>query len=364
MDASPDPILLVSQRLDGFLKARTEDAVESGPDGVAFAEAAVAAVGGGKRLRAAFCVWGWRSVAELSGPVSALPDAVVAAAASLEVFQAAALVHDDIIDNSDTRRGAPSAHRRLEALHRGRGWSGDAAAHGRSAAILLGDLLVAWSDDLLEDGLGGAPREAATSARREYARMRQDVTIGQYLDIAAESAFVEASPDERLPRALHVASFKSARYSVQQPLLLGAALAGADDAQRDALSAFGHDVGMAFQLRDDVLGVFGDAAVTGKPSGDDLREGKRTALIALTAESLSAPAGRTFEELLGDRELGDAQVRMMQDTIRDAGALDRVEELISRYSRSADRALAGAPLANSAVGALRDLARRAVERTA
>jgi len=293
----------------------------------------------------------------------ALPsDALVAVAASLEIFHAAALVHDDIIDNSDTRRGQPAAHRALEALHRDAGWRTDAAAFGRSGAILLGDLLVAWSDDLLEEGL----RDAATAAvtRRHYAQMRRDVTVGQFLDVAEESAYGSYADDVHAERALRIASYKSARYSIQQPLQVGAALAGADDDQLDALERFGHDVGMAFQLRDDVLGVFGDAAVTGKPSGDDLREGKRTVLVAYARERLEAGARRTVDELLGDPSLDETQIGALQRTIIDTGALARTEELITDYARRADRALSGARLGHAAVGELRDLARAATQRQA
>lgn len=327
-------------------------------------DSAAAAVTGGKRLRARFCIAGWRAAAEASGRSPALPAEVIGAAAALEVFHAAALVHDDVIDNSDTRRGGPAAHRALEAWHREAGWVGDAGAFGRAAAILLGDLLVAWSDDLFEADLVGVDAERAAPTRTEYAAMRRDVTIGQFLDVAEESAF-RAEPDDRhAERALRVASLKSARYSVQQPLLIGAALASASAAQRAALADFGHPIGMAFQLRDDVLGVFGDAAVTGKPSGDDLREGKRTVLIAYAREAVGAGARRVIDELLGDRELDDAQIASLQRTIVDSGALERVEALISSYAREADRALAGAPLGHTAAGELRDLARAATRRAA
>jgi geranylgeranyl diphosphate synthase type I len=336
-----------------------------GAEAEAFTAAASDALRGGKRLRARFCLTGWRAVAESGGrPDDAAPDGVVCAAAALEIFHAAALVHDDLIDNSDTRRGRPATHRALEAIHRDAGWHGDAAAFGRSGAILLGDLLVAWSDDLLEEGLASRSSPAASAARAEYARMRRDVTIGQFLDVAEESAFVAHPGDTHAERALRVASLKSARYSIQQPLLIGAALAEADSAQYDALSAFGHPVGMAFQLRDDVLGVFGDAAVTGKPSGDDLREGKRTVLVAYAREALPSGARRVFDELIGDPTLDDEQIAALQSTIVDTGALGRVEQLIGDYAHTADRALSGARLGNVAVGELRDLARAATTRSA
>ena len=336
-----------------------------GPEAALIVEAGAAAIAGGKRLRARFCIAGWRAVAEASGATHRdPPDDVVAAAASLEVFHAAALVHDDIIDNSDTRRGRPSAHRAIESVHRDSGWVGDAAGFGRAGAVLLGDLLVAWSDDLLESGLAASGPGEAAAARDQYARMRRDVTIGQFLDVAEESAFRSEPDDRHAERALRVASLKSARYSVQQPLLIGASLAGADAAQRRALGDFGHPIGMAFQLRDDVLGVFGDAAVTGKPSGDDLREGKRTVLIAYAREALPAGARAVVDELLGDPDLDATQIAALQRTISDTGAWDRVERLIEEYAREADRALSGAPLGNAAVGELRDLARAATARTA
>jgi len=346
-----------------FVSAQRRATAESGAEAARFIAAAADVLAGGKRLRGRFCLAGWRAVEEASAPAATAPGPVIAAAAALEVFHAAALVHDDLIDNSDTRRGRPAAHRALEAGHRGAGWIGDADAFGRSAAILLGDLLVAWSDDLLEEGLAEISPGRAAAARGQYALMRREVTLGQFLDVAEESAFASEPDDRHAERALRVASYKSARYSVQQPLAIGAALAGADAAQAEALAAFGHPLGMAFQLRDDVLGVFGDEAATGKPSGDDLREGKRTVLIAYTREALAPPARRIVDELVGDPDLDAAQVASLQQTIVETGALDRVERLIADYAREADRALSGARLGNAAVGELRDLARAATVRT-
>lgn len=346
-----------------FISAQRRGVADAGPEAARFVAAGAAALTGGKRLRGRFCLSGWRAVEEATGPAATPPAPVIAAAAALEVFHAAALVHDDLIDNSDTRRGRPSAHRALEAGHRGAGWLGDADAFGRSGAILLGDLLVAWSDDLLEEGLAETSAERAAAARGQYALMRREVTLGQFLDVAEESAFASEPDDRHAERALRVASFKSARYSVQQPLAIGAALAGADAAQAAALAAFGHPLGMAFQLRDDVLGVFGDEAATGKPSGDDLREGKRTVLIAYAREALAPTARRIVDELVGDPDLDADQVASLQRTIIDTGALDRVERLIADYAHEADRALSGARLGNAAVGELRDLARAATVRS-
>lgn len=362
MADSPTALAAVSQRLERFVAERREESAPLGPEAALFTDAAASALDGGKRLRARFCLTGWEAVASAATPAGDPRDDVVAAAASLEIFHAAALVHDDLIDNSDTRRGRPSAHRSLEADHRARGWTLDAAGFGRSAAILLGDLLVAWSDDLFEEGLRTA--EHAASARALYGRMRRDVTIGQFLDVAEESAWSSAPASDLRGRALQVATLKSARYSVMHPLLLGAALAGASAPQSDALAAFGHPIGIAFQLRDDLLGVFGDATVTGKPTGDDLREGKRTVLIAIARERLSPSALRTLDELLGDPTLDGAQIEMLQRTIIDSGAVDEVEAMISTLVGEADRALRAAPLGNAAVGHLRDLARAATARTA
>ena len=362
MAASVDPAWAVSQRLDMFASAQRDACAAWGDEATSFALAAGAALRGGKGLRGQFLIAGWQAVAGAARPAGDPPDAVISAAAALEAFHAAALVHDDIIDNSDTRRGQPAAHRALEARHREARWHGDAQDFGRSAAILLGDLLVAWSDDLLEEGLATLPAELASAARREYATMRREVTVGQFLDVAEESAF-RTEPDERhAERALRVASLKSARYSIQQPLVIGAALAGADEAQLAALRAFGHPVGMAFQLRDDVLGVFGEERATGKPSGDDLREGKRTVLIAYARERLAPGPRRIVDEMLGDPELDAAQITALQETIVSTGALDRVEELIAAYVYEGDRALSGTRLSNAAVGRLRDLARAATVR--
>lgn len=352
----------VAARLQLFVERMEAESEEYGPDAETLAAAAAATLAGGKRLRARFCHAGWLAVARHDARDAREDDRLWDVCAALEIFQSAALVHDDLIDNSDTRRGRPAAHRALESAHRSAHWTGDADAFGRAAAVLLGDLLVAWSDDLLESAIDG--HRHARDVRREYARMRRDVTVGQFLDIAEESAWRVNDDATHAARALRVASLKSARYSIEQPLVLGAALAGATAEQQAALRAFGHPVGMAFQLRDDVLGVFGDEQVTGKPAGDDLREGKRTVLVALTREALDRPARTLVDELLGDPDLTASQVGFLQATIADSGALDRVEEMIADYALSADRALSGARLDNAAVSGLRDLARAATIRSA
>lgn len=361
----PSPTLVpdaVAARLQLFLERMRSEAVEYGPDASGLVDSAAGTLVGGKRLRARFCHAGWQAVARFRDRDAQETAALWDVCAALEIFQSAALVHDDLIDNSDTRRGRPAAHRELESTHRESGWQGDAAAFGRSSAILLGDLLVAWSDDLLEEAIAALPHAGAV--RREYGRMRRDVTVGQFLDIAEESAWSVHATDSHVERALRVVSLKSARYSIEQPLVLGASIADGDADQIADLRRFGHPVGMAFQLRDDVLGVYGDAAVTGKPAGDDLREGKRTVLVALTRQTLDTSARNLFDEMLGDPDLTAEQVAFLQATISGSGALERVERMIDAYAVEADRALSGAKLDNAAVGGLRDLARAATVRTA
>lgn len=361
----PSPTLVsdaVADRLNTFIEKMRAESAEYGPDAAALIDSAADTLVGGKRLRARFCHAGWEGVARWHGRPAAESTALWDVCAALEIFQSAALVHDDLIDNSDTRRGRPAAHRALERSHRESGWWGDAAAFGRSSAILLGDLLVAWSDDLFEDAVAALP--PAASVRREYARMRRDVTVGQFLDIAEESAWSVNASDSHVERALRVVSLKSARYSIEQPLVLGASIADAEADQVLALRGFGHPLGMAFQLRDDVLGVFGDTSVTGKPAGDDLREGKRTVLVALSRQTLGASTRNLFDQMLGDPDLTPEQIEFLQATISASGALDRVEAMISEYALEADRALTGARLDDAAVNDLRDLARAATVRAA
>ena len=236
------------------------------------ADALVQLLAGGKRLRPAFCYWGHRAAGGADG------EAIVNAAAALELFQACAIVHDDVMDGSDTRRGQPAAHRRFAALHRSRDWHGDPEAFGEGAAILLGDLCLSWSDEMLATS-GFGPDELARGDR-VFAEMRSELMGGQYLDLLEQ-----ARGGGSVERALRVARYKSAKYTIEKPLHLGAALAGGGQEVLDGFSGYGLPLGEAFQLRDDLLGVFGDPAQTGKPAGDDLREGKRTALVAMALEA-------------------------------------------------------------------------------
>jgi geranylgeranyl diphosphate synthase type I len=347
---------LVQEAIDRFLDEREPQLAGIAGELRPFIDYSRDLLRGGKRFRALFCYWGRQAVsARQDGldPLASAQDpgleATVRAAVALEFFHAAALVHDDIIDNSDTRRGGSAVHRRFEAAHREAGWMGSAAGFGRSAAMLLGDLLLAWSEEAFDEALGLVPSpDARAAARGEFNRMRTEVMVGQYLDILDEQAWKAHPEAEQLTRAHRVIVYKSAKYSVEAPLAIGAALGGGTAQELAALSAFGLPLGIAYQLRDDLLGVFGDPGVTGKPSGDDLREGKRTVLIALARASLPANAVRFLDELLGDRELTDLQVRMLQDAIRDSGAVEDVERIIRRNVGLATDALRDAPIAASA----------------
>lgn len=356
---------LVQARLDEFLAERGAELRAISPDLDVVDDCARRLLSGGKRFRALFCYWGWRAVTGQATEFDPLGDetegedlaAVIWIAAGLEVFHAAALVHDDIMDNSDLRRGQPSVHRAFAILHRERGWDGSPDAYGLSAALLLGDLLLGWSDELMDAGVAAAGDVASgRAARAGFGQMRTEVTAGQYLDIFEEMAWRALPEGEHLSRAHRVIVYKSAKYSVEAPLAIGATLAGGSLAQVSALRDFGLPLGIAFQLRDDLLGVFGDPAVTGKPAGDDLREGKRTVLVTLARQKLPATAARLFDELLGDRTLDADQIAMLQTAVRDSGAVDQVERVIEHQLGLARAALAAAPIGRSARDELLGLA--------
>jgi geranylgeranyl diphosphate synthase, type I len=305
---------------------------------------------GGKRLRPTFAYWGYRGAGGPDGPE------IVAAAASLELLHACALIHDDVMDGSDTRRGHPAVHRRFTMLHDKQSWQGSSEAFGESAAILLGDLCLVWAEQMLSTS--GLPEEALRRTRPVYDEMRVELMSGQYLD--------QALGGHDIDRALRVARFKSAKYTIERPLHVGAALAGDDPAVRAAYSAYGLPLGEAFQLRDDVLGVFGDPEVTGKPAGDDLREGKRTALIAMALEVSSEAQAAVVRRFLGDPDLDQSGADALREVIAATGALDRVESLIEERTAEAVNALGigqpTGPLTTEAAQVLQDLAVAATSR--
>ncbi len=312
---------------------------------------------GGKRLRPAFAYWGWRAVVEQ--PVETIDRDAMRLFSALELLHACALVHDDVIDASATRRGLPTVHRQFAATHRGRNWHGSSEQFGTSVAILLGDLSLVWADDIV--ATAELPLDARRRVQRVWADIRTEVLGGQYLDIVAES-----SRAETVASAMTVNTYKTASYTVSRPLQLGAAAA----ADRPEVSAMFHqvgtDLGVAFQLRDDVLGVFGDPAVTGKPSGDDLRSGKRTVLLAEAverAEQSDPVAAKLIRTSIGT-ELSETQVSELCSVIESVGALAAVEDRIAELTQRAQDRLNSAPIDAHAKAGLTELARLASNRSA
>jgi geranylgeranyl diphosphate synthase type I len=337
--------------LDEFLDQQAERLAPLGPDAASLLDEARLSVSGGKRLRAAFCYWGFRAIR----PEVDDEDALLRACASLELLHASALVHDDFMDASDTRRGRPATHRAFAGAHAAAGWTGDPQQYGAAAAILLGDLLLTWADELLRRC--GLPLDRVAPALDVFDLCRSEVVAGQFLDVS-----VQARGRADVGTAMTVLRYKSAKYSVERPLHIGAALAGATPAQLDELTAFGLPLGEAFQLRDDQLGVFGDPAATGKPAGDDLVEGKRTVLVALTLDAVPGDRADQLDAALG-RPLTGVQVEELRQLITDSGASDQVEAMIEELSTQSLAALDRAAIGDEARGALRDLAAAATRRT-
>jgi geranylgeranyl diphosphate synthase type I len=339
------------------------------PDSGPLIEAVRSMVSGGKRLRAAFCYWSWRAHGgqvddHRSRRRAADAEAVVGVGASLELFQAAALFHDDVMDDSDTRRGLPTAHRTFAHRHADQGWSGSSTRFGESAAILLGDLALIASEREFAAAVRPLQEAVRAAAQRVFDEMRTEVTVGQYLDVLAQALPLGQDPEGDEARCRAVIRAKSARYSVEHPLTLGAVLAGADSEGVARTREIGLPLGEAFQLRDDLLGVFGDPAATGKPAGDDLREGKRTVLVCRALRLASPQDHELLTARLGDRTLTDDDVEDLRAAIRRTGAVQEVEALISSLAGPALERLAATELDEPGRGMLLELGRAAVDRHA
>jgi len=331
-----DPIRLVEGRILELLDDECGRWTQEQPElGCLFAELRRFVQRGGKRLRPSFCFWG--AVGAGSDPAD---PRLCDAGAALELLHAFALIHDDVMDGSDRRRGAPSVHRALEGHHRRHGLRGEPRRYGEGLAVLAGDLAFVYADTLLD----GVPE----AARDVWHRLRIELTMGQWIDI------VGAARRDRSPRrARWVASYKSGRYTVERPLQLGAALAGRPDLF-GSLSCFGRPLGEAFQLRDDLLGVLGDPARTGKPVGDDLREGKPTLLLALTTERAGA-AERRLLARVGADDLTDDELDALRSLVVRTGAAGAVEHEIAALVDEAIGALDRCTLAAPAHDALERL---------
>ena len=304
---------------------------------------------GGKRLRPAFVYWGYRGAG--GGPDGPLADAVVRASCSVELLHVCALIHDDIMDNSEVRRGRPTMHVEFADRHRAWAWRGDPTRFGEGAAVLMGDLAFAWADVALAEA--GLPDARLAAALRVFNRLRSELMGGQYLDLVEAR---RGAPDEAAVR--RVLTYKSGKYTIERPLHLGLAVADGPLPLAAAYSAYGLPLGEAFQLRDDVLGVFGSPEVTGKPAGDDLREGKETYLVMRTRARSDEAGLRVLDGALGDPKLTEGEVEAVRRVIVDSGALAESEARIAELLAEAKAAIAAAtevaPVARAALARLAD----------
>ncbi len=376
----------VGSVLEGFLDGQRPVLAAISPQLLPWLAAIEELLAGGKRLRPAFCYWGWRAAG------GADCREIITAASALELLHASALVHDDVMDASETRRGQPAVHRRFAARHAVGGWRGSAEAFGTGAAILIGDLLQAWTDELLHGS--GLPAAALVHGRPVLDAMRTEVIAGQYLDLLSQAAGAGT-----VDSALQVVRYKSAKYTIERPLHLGVALASAaaanavpgsvapgapgsaapgnaaspgsqaaalgwnEQAIASACSDYGIPLGVAFQLRDDVLGLFGDPAETGKPVTGDLREGKCTVLVAMARRRANAAQAEVLDRHLGNPHVDEAGAAAVRAVISDTGALAECEAMIDRDVADALSAIDGAPIAEAAKDALADLADAATARS-
>lgn len=344
----------VQRNLTEFLAEQTRYLGEIGFELVPVAEAINAfLLDGGKRLRPLFAYCGYLAAGGSDD------EAIIGAVSSLELLQACALIHDDLMDGSDTRRGKPSIHRWFEAIHQSEELSGSASSYGASAAILLGDLSLVWADQMLHrSGIKDGPLVRSLPV---YDEMRVELMCGQFLDIHEQALATQS-----VARSLKIARYKSGKYTIERPLHFGASLALADEQKRQTyiaiFSEFGLPLGEAFQLRDDLLGVFGDPAITGKPAGDDLREGKRTVLMAMTHDRADEHQEMVITQHFGDRNLDLAGVEELREVISATGAREHVEDLIEKLTLTALDALSREEIPPFAHALLEELASNAVRR--
>jgi len=363
---SEDPRAAVDRALAARVATLRAEVHHLSPTALPLVDALERMLSGGKRMRSAFTYWTWRAYGgDPTGPQAAV---VAHIGAAHELFQASALIHDDVMDDSDTRRGMPSVHRLFATHHRTQSLTGDARRFGDSAAILLGDLALIASEQEIATALCDEPRDRAEAVRSVFDQMRAEVTIGQYLDTLAQAQPWGHDPGADEARARQVIRTKSARYSVEHPVVIGALLADANPQQVAVCRAIGLPLGEAFQLRDDLLGVFGDPDVTGKPSGDDLREGKRTVLVARALDhALTTGDDATVGLLvdgLGDRLADTTTIDRLTAAIVATGAVREVEQLIAELSETALRLMAAQDWSEPAATQLTALAHAAVDRQA
>ncbi|MBT2453149.1 polyprenyl synthetase family protein [Streptomyces sp. ISL-43] len=336
--------------LDDFLGGKQLLAAEHGMPGEVVQTLRAFVRAGGKRMRPLLCVCGW-----LAGGGRGDWAAVVRTAASLELFHTFALIHDDVMDHSTTRRGKPTVHRALAARHEAFRGREAAGGLGISAAVLVGDLALVWADELLHTA-GLAPGRLA-AVLPVLDAMRSEVMYGQYLDLLATG-----NPSEDIGLPLKVIRYKTARYTIERPMHIGVTLAGAGPAVLEACTAFALPLGEAFQLRDDVLGVFGDPEQTGKPVLDDLRAGKHTVLIALALQRANAGQAAILRSLVGTPDLDESGAARVRDILSATGARTEVERMIRDRRMQAQQSLGSAPFPAGVVEVLRQMAETATAR--
>lgn len=310
---------------------------------------------GGKRIRPTFAWLGWLGAG--GDPDDSAATAVRSACAGFELLHASGLIHDDIIDASLTRRGHPAAHVTYAQWHRTRCFSRDSDAFGTGAAILIGDLATIWADVMVH--ASGLPADAHARVIPVWSAARSEVMYGQLLDLISQ-----ASDDEDIDAALRVIRCKTASYTVERPLQFGAAIAGAPADLVAAYRAFGTDIGIAFQLRDDLLGVFGDPAVTGKPSGDDLREGKRTVLLATALKRADEhdPGAAGFLRAKIGTDLSADELARIRAILVDVGAVEHIERQIEFRTDQAMAVLEASNVTSPAKHQLAEMAIKATQR--
>lgn len=312
----------------------------------------------GKRLRAAFLYWGWRAAGQPDC------DGIIRAAAAMELVHAAACTHDDIIDGSRVRHGRPTAHVAFAGARIGRSspdaWSegeGEGQCRDQPAALamMLGDLLMGYAGQVFATcGLPGAFVARTTPL---WSTLLRETVAGQFLEVLRTGGAVPL-----VAESLEVARYKTAKYTVERPLHLGVTLGGGSARLLGAFTDYGLPLGEAFQLRDDLLGTFGDPDLTGKSNLDDLRDGKPTALMALTVSLASEEERRILAKTVGRADLDEADAARVRDLMVDSGARAQVEEMIAERLTLAHRALESAPLPRAAHSALRELATASVDR--
>jgi geranylgeranyl diphosphate synthase, type I len=323
----------IAEILETFIASKQAELAPVGSDLAPLFHTARTYVDSGKRLRPAFAYWGWRA----AGGSASKPHRIHTAGAAIELVHASALVHDDLMDESATRHGQPTAHRQFANIRPTRSVARQTAEFGEMAAILLGDMLLSWSDELL--GQSGFKPKALARGRVYFDKLRTEVVAGQYLDVLAQT-----NPHSTVSDAMRVIRYKSAKYTVERPLQFGAALAKGSKPLLRALSSYGLPLGEAFQLRDDMLGVFGDPRETGKPAGDDIRDGKRTLLIARALDRADSAQRKVLDANFGQPRVDAKGIAAVQSVLHDTGAVTAVETVIDELTSAALAALKDAPI--------------------